>query len=165
MKLYQLTDAYHDVLEELSEPSEDGWNEGRYQALLAGLGEAFDEKVLSIAKVIRSMEADMAAIGMEVERLQGRKRHLAGRVDWLKRYLQAEMEAVGKDKVRGPTLAVFLAKAPASCEITDEAAVPDQFKRTRVEIERAAVLAHFRETGEITPGTAIINDRRYLRIA
>ena len=79
---------------------------------------------LDAGGVIRSMEADMAAIGAEVERLQGRKRHLAGRADWLKRYLQGEMEAVGKAKVRGPTLTVSLAKAPPSCEVVCPDEVP-----------------------------------------
>jgi len=164
MKLYELTDAYCSVLEELSEPSGDGQEEARFQALLGGLGEAFDEKVLSIAKVIRSMEADVGAIAGEVERLQGRKRHLAGRIDWLNRYLLGEMESVGREKVRGPTMTVSLAKAAPSCEISQKAAVPQEFQRVRVEVDRAAVLSHFRETGEVIPGTIIVKDRRYLRI-
>ena len=38
MKLYELTDNYLSVLEELSEPSEDGEDEARYRNLLSGLG-------------------------------------------------------------------------------------------------------------------------------
>lgn len=164
MKLYELSEAYCSVLEELSEPEGDGHDEARFQNLLQGLGEAFDEKVLSIAKIIRSLEADIGSIAAEVERLQGRKRHLTGRVDWLKRYLLGEMEAVGRDKVRGPTLTVSLAKAPPSCEVVSVEEVPEEFRRVKIEVDRAGILEHFRSTGEVVPGTTVIADRRYARI-
>ena len=164
MKLYELTDAYCSVLEELSDPSADGQDEARFQALLSGLGEAFDEKVLSIAKIIRSMEADVTVLAAEVDRLQGRKRHLAGRIDWLKRYLLGEMEAVSREKVSGPTLTVSLAKAPPSCDVICAGDVPAEFRRIKVEIDRSQILEHFRQTGEVVPGTTVAADRRYLRI-
>ena len=165
MKLYELTDAYRVALEQLSEPSEDGQEDGQYQALLAGLDEAFDEKVLGIAKVIRSLEADVTAIASELERLQGRRRHLSGRIDWLNRYLLTEMEASGRDRVRGPTVTVSLAKAPPSCEVADVDAVPAEFRRVNVEADRKGILEHFRETGEIVPGTTVTTDRQYVRIS
>ena len=165
MKLYELTEAYCSVLDELSEPSGDGQDEARFQALLGGLGEAFDEKVLSIAKIIRSLEADIGSIATEVDRLQGRRRHLAGRVDWLKRYLVGEMEAVGREKVGGATMTISLAKAPPSCEVVRVEEVPEEFRRIRVEVDRAGILEHFRSTGEVVPGTTVMADRRYLRIS
>lgn len=151
MKLYELTDHYRAVLDELSEPSQDGQQEGRYEALLEGLGEAFDEKVLGIAKVVRSMEADVAAIAAEVDRLQGRKRHLGGRIDWLKRYLLGEMEAASRTKVRGPTLTVALAIAPASCEVVDAEDVPAEFRRVKVEVDRAWRSRALPRPGETAP--------------
>jgi len=165
MKLYELTDAYCSVLEELSDPSADGEDATRYHDLLSGLGGAFDEKVLSIAKIVRSMEADVAALAAEMERLQGRKRHLAGRIDWLKRYLLGEMEAVGRERVAGPTMTVSLAKAPPSCEVVSVEDVPAEFRRVRVEVDRSLILEHFRQTGEVVPGTAVAADRRYVRIS
>ena len=165
MKLYELTDAYRSVLEELSEASEDGEDETRYHDLLSGLGGAFDEKVLSIAKIIRSMEADVTVLAAEVDRLQGRKRHLAGRIDWLKRYLLGEMEAVTREKVSGPMLTVSLAKAPPSFDVICTADVPAEFQRIKVEIDRSRILEHFKQTGEVVPGTTIALDRRYVRIS
>jgi hypothetical protein len=165
MKLYELTDAYCSVLEELSDPSADGEDATRYHDLLSGLGGAFDEKVLSIAKIVRSMEADVAALAAEMERLQGRKRHLAGRIDWLKRYLLGEMEAVGRERVAGPTMTVSLAKAPPSCEVVSVEDVPAEFRRVRVEVDRSLILEHFRQTGEVVPGTTVAVDRRYVRIS
>jgi hypothetical protein len=165
MKLYELTDHYRRVLDQLSEPSDDGAEEDRYQALLEGLGEAFDEKVLSIAKVIRSMEGDVTAIAAELERLQLRKRHLAGRIDWLKRYLFGEMEAARRDKIRGPTLTVSISKAPPSCEVVSLEELPEEYRRVKVEADRAGILQHFRSTGEVVPGTVVTSDRRYVRIS
>jgi Siphovirus Gp157 len=100
-----------------------------------------------------------------VDRLQGRKRHLMGRIDWLKRYLLGEMEAATREKVSGPTLTVSLAKAPPSCEIVCADEVPTDFQRVRVEVDRSSILSHFKETGEVVPGTAIAVDRRYIRIS
>jgi hypothetical protein len=165
MKLYELSEAYCSVLEELSEPLGDGQDEARFQALLQGLGDAFDEKVLSIAKIIRSLESDIGSIAGEVERLQGRRRHLAGRVEWLKRYLVGEMELVGREKVRGSTMTVSLGKAPPSCEVVSVEEVPEEYRRVKVEVDRAGILEHFRSTGEVVPGTAVIADRRYVRIS
>jgi len=120
---------------------------------------------LSIAKIIRSMEADVTVLGAEVDRLQGRKRHLAGRIDWLKRYLLGEMEAAGREKVKGPTLTVSLAKAPLSCDVISVEDVPKEFQRIKVEVDRSHILEHFRETGEVVAGTAVSVDRRYIRIS
>ncbi len=164
MKLYELTDQYRQVLDQLSEPEDDDSEDERCRMLLEGLGEAFDDKVLGIAKVIRSMDADVAAIAAEVDRLQARKRHLAGRIDWLKRYLLGEMEAVGRDRIRGSTLTVSLATSPPSCELVSFGQVPEEFKRVKVDADRAAILRHFRQTGEVVPGTTVITDRRYVRI-
>ena len=58
--------------------------------------------MLGIAKVVRSIEAEVAAIADEADRLQRRKRRLTGRIDWLKRYLLGEVKAAGREKVRGP---------------------------------------------------------------
>ncbi len=165
MKLYELTDSYRQVLDQLSEPEGDDSEDARCRTLLEGLSEAFDDKVLGIAKVIRSMDADVTAIAGEVDRLQARKRHLSGRIDWLKHYLLSEMEAVGRERIRGSTLTVSLAKSPPSCDVANLDDVPEEFKRVRVEADRAAILRHFRSTREVVPGTAVITDRRYVRIS
>ncbi len=165
MKLYELTDSYRRVLDQLSEPEGDDSEDARCQTLLEGLSEAFDDKVLGIAKVIRSMDADTTAIAEEVDRLQARKRHLSGRIDWLKHYLLSEMEAVGRERIRGSTLTVSLAKSPLSCDVASLDDVPEEFKRVKVDADRAAILRHFRSTGELVPGTAVITDRRYVRIS
>ena len=111
------------------------------------------------------MGADVTALSIEADRLQGRKRHLAGRIDWLKRYLLGEMEAVGRDKVKGPTLTVSLAKAPLSCDVISVDDVPAEFQRIKVEVDRSRILEHFRETGEVLPGVIIALDHRYVRIS
>ena len=61
-------------------------------------------------------------------------------------------------------LTVSLAKAPPSCEVASLDDVPDEFRRIRVEVDRAGILEHFRNTGEIVPGVAIVTERCYLSI-
>ena len=69
MKLYELTDSYRQILDQLSELDEEALEDQRCEALLEGLSEAFDDKVIGVAKVIHSMDADVTAIAGEVERL------------------------------------------------------------------------------------------------
>lgn len=71
----------------------------------------------------------------------------------------------GREKVRGPTLTVSLAKAPPSCEVMSVEEVPEEFRRVKVEVDRAGILDHFRQTGEVVPGTAVVVGRHYIRIA
>ena len=74
------------------------------------------------------------------------------------------MEAVGREKVRGSTLTVSLATSPPSCELVSFDQVPEEFKRVKVDADRAAILRHFRSTGEVVPGTTVTTDRRHVRI-
>ncbi len=62
MKLYELTDQYRAPLDQVQDPPEESGDDEPHRALLASLGGAFDEKVLSIAKVIRSLEADVTGL-------------------------------------------------------------------------------------------------------
>ena len=91
--------------------------------------------------------------------------HQGATVTWFRRYLLAEMKAAGRDRIRGSTLTVSLATSPPSCELVSFDQVPEEFKGVRVEADRAAILKHFRSTGELVPGTTVITDRRYVRIS
>ncbi len=97
--------------------------------------------------------------------MQRRKSHLIGRAKWLKGYLLGEMEALARGKVRGPTFTVSIAKARPSCDVSNIDNVPEDFRRMRVEVDRATVLDHFRSTGEVVPGTVVVTNSRYLRIS
>ena len=112
------------------------------------------------------LQADVEAIKAERQRLSAREKTLARKADWLKAYLLHALRAAGKCKVKGHVLTVSLRKAPISCEVLDADEVPDDFKRevTEVKVDRNAIIAHFRSTGEILPGVRMVTDKRTVSI-
>ena len=51
---------------------------------------------------------------------------------------------------------------PARVEILEEMMVPGEFKeiRTTVHIDKRAILAHTKQTGEVVPGTEVVRGER-----
>ena len=168
MRLYELTDAYREVIQEMEALDEDDpQRQQRWEALAGGLKEAIEVKAENVAKVIRSLEAgDLAAVTTEMQRLANRKKAIDQAIGWWKRYLQSELTAADIRKVKGALFTVYLQNAPASCQITDESQIPDEYKeeRTEIHIKVTDINKHFKETGEIVPGTTMITDRQFLRI-
>ena len=168
MKLYELTGAYLEAREvalQLAEgQTEQGLAEAQWTALAAGLKDAFESKVEAIAKLVQTLEAEAMAIGVEVNRLQGRRSAVERAGQWWRAYLLNEMAAAQIPKVRGTLFTVWLQVSPPSCEVTEESRVPEEWKEWRLFINRAAILEHFKATGELVPGVAIQADKQHLRI-
>lgn len=59
-----------------------------------------DEKADNYAKIIKSMDGDMAKIDAEIKRLQERKASISGRKDWLKSQLENMMRTTGRMKFK-----------------------------------------------------------------
>lgn len=160
-KLYELTDAYARILA-LAEGAEDGeWMEA-----LAGLQGAIEEKAENTAKAIRILEADAETFKAEAQRMMAHAQTRQKRVQSLKDYLQANLEAVGLEKIKAGLFTVALQASPPSCRIIDEVAIPTEYQRVipaRIEVDARAIIAHWKDTGEGVPGAEVIQSR-HLRI-
>lgn len=157
-RLYELTTAYARLLE-AEDPAE-------FTAALDQLAGDIAEKVEGIAVVIRQLEVEETAFRSEAERLLVNARFRANRIASLKQYLQENLERAGQDRVMSGLFTVTLQASPPSVRVIDAAAVPDRFQRvvpSYIEVDKAAVLAHWRETHE-TPSGVEITQGRYLRI-
>ena len=120
--LYELTDKYQQLLELESEIDEQTFID-----TLQSIDEAIEDKAENLAKVIKEMEATIATIANEVNRLQSKKQVVANRVSNLKTYLQGEMEKVNKTKIKGELFAVNIQNNPVSVRVTDETLIPVVF--------------------------------------
>lgn len=109
MNLYEISTNYMQLLECEPEMVAD---------TLESLKEAFKEKTINIAYVIKQMDAEQKIIAEEVKRLQERKKTAENKQKYLKQYLHDSMNATGIDKVKSPTITISIRKNPPSLDVT-----------------------------------------------
>ena len=164
MKLYELSQEYQQVLDFLEDAESDLTDEE--WAELLQIEDDFRSKVEAIGKFVRSLEADAEAIKAERKRLADRQGTLTRKGEWLKHYLLQALCSMGTKKVKGQLLTVSVRKAPVSCEVLDADKVPAGFKHeiTEVKVDRNAINACFKATGEVLPGVRMITDKQTVSI-
>ena len=151
MKLYELTQGYLGIRRLLDEGQP-------FEQALADISEEFENKVESVAMMVRELEAESTAFQDEAKLFSDKAGAVAQKVASLKNYLSAQMQLTGKDKVIGKLLKVSLQNSPPSCAVIDEALIPVDFIRVipeRREPDRKAILNAYKE-GASVPGTEII---------
>jgi len=172
MKLYELADQYRqlkDALEqcETARDSEEHMNLVDFaEERIDAIADAFDVKVQNVALVIKELEAEADMIDGEVKRLQARNKSRVNSIDWLKRYLYDALIMTKTDKVEGPMTTVSLRKCPTSVAIVEDDMVPSEFvtQETVMNIDKKAILKHFKDTGEIVAGCEFTTDKRTLQV-
>ena len=143
MKLYEVT---HQILE----AQHDDVNTDDLDALAI----QFDTKAIGCAIVTKNLNAEISAIESEIKRLQDLKATRQNNVDRLKAYVMSNMKAAGIDKVENGVHKIRIAKSPLSITVTDEHAVPVEFKTEVIEvkIDRKAIADTIKSTGVIPDG-------------
>lgn len=150
MKLYELTEIYENI-----ENLDDDVN---VASALATVDGELEDKLESIAKIIKNLDATAKAYEEEEKRLKARKMATKNRIDDIKRYVKENLEAMGKDKVEAGIFKWSLQFGPGRVEITDETKIPEEFfvtevKPLKTEIKKAI------ESGEITEGAEIVREK------
>lgn len=96
----------------------------------------FDKKVIGVAYAMKNVEAPIAAIDVEIKRLEKHKKSIKGKVDWFKNYIKESMFAVKVDVVENDLIKVRLQNSTPSLDtIVDIDNLPDNFKRYTIEVE------------------------------
>lgn len=153
--LYELTAAYNDILEAVM--SADGGDE------LAGLMEQLEEvdeewgvKADNYAKFLREVEARAEMAKVEADRLTNRKKRLETLAESLKTRMKAAMKARGIENAETSIGTWKIGKGRESVEILDASKVPAEFLIAQAPtISKTAIMAAYKATGEIIPGTEI----------
>ena len=88
------------------------------------------------------------------------------KLEKFKKYVKENMEKLGLEKIPTELGSLAIAKNPISVEIENEDEIPSEFKLEVVttKIDKTAIKNHFKETGEVIPGTRIVEDKTSLRI-
>lgn len=150
MKLYEITEIY-EAMEALDEDID-------ITAALENIDGALEEKLESIAKLVRNLDAKAKAYGDEEKRLRAQKQAAKNRVDGLKKYVKDNLEAIGRDKVEAGIFRWSLQNGPGRVEITDETKIPEEFFVTEVKPLKSEIKKAI-ESGAITEGAEIVRDK------
>lgn len=115
MTLYELTNDWLQLMTML----EEGADEDVINDTLEGLDYEIEQKADGYARVIRNMEADIAGLKTEIDRMTNRKKVLDNNITRLKANLQNSMEITGKTKFK-TDLFSFNVQANPAAVIMDE---------------------------------------------
>ena len=127
MQLYNLTANYQQIADYIDSAEE--LDESLLIDTWESIDEAFEDKVISTAYVIKNNDADIETISNEIRRLQKLKQTKANANNRLKGYNMMQLD---KTKIKGDLFNVSVRNNAESVEILNESALPeDAFKVTR----------------------------------
>ena len=119
MKLYEIAHEYQNLLDAI----ENGEiPEAALADTLESITSLLEEKADNVACVIKNMQAEVAAIKAEEERLSARRKTKEKRVEYLTKYLSDILLKAGYDKVETVRNSISFRKTPPKCVVENEAA-------------------------------------------
>lgn len=123
----------------------------------------FEDKARAVACVMRNLEAEAEAYADHAKSVQAKAKSLQVRIEWLKGYLLANMQAVGVTEISGPAMKIKLQNNPESVDVFDPAMIPSEFIRTPPPPEpapdKAAIKSAIKAGAEV-PGARITRTQR-----
>lgn len=108
-------------------------------------------KLERMQKARVALAGDIAAVDAEIKRLQERKKSLQRNDDRLANRILFGLNAVYDGKLKTP-LFTFSRRMSERLIIDDEKEVPQDFLKTKIEVDKAGLKKHIKETGEIFNG-------------
>ncbi len=159
LRLYELAPAYAYLIDALDDDGDasDG------HAHLDALSDAIDAKAAAIAHVLAQLDAEAEAMRAEEKRLAARRQARERRAESLRDYLRMSLDAAGVAKIKTSTHTISVGDGPQRVVVEDEGAVPQEYLRTKIEIDKRGILEAMKSLGECVPGTRI-ERTRVLRI-
>ena len=143
MKLYEITG---EILELLMMAEDSDLDQKMIQDTMEGLDFEFEEKAEAYAKVVKTLEMDIAGLDEEIQRMTKRKATIKNNIDRLKRSLEGAMIATGKRKFKTPLFGFGIQKNPPSLNILDESKVPAEFWiEQQPKLDKKAAVAYVKE--------------------
>jgi chromosome segregation ATPase len=152
MKLYELTNDSLLVVEQLLQ--EDQLDEDGLQAALDAIGEAVEQKLDGIARLIRNWEAETEALHDEIARLRDRQSAIDNRVRRLKDYALQCLQRANLHRVRLPIVTAYIGRSTRVEVDVPPEEVPEQYRRISVSVDKRA-LKEALDAGDSVPGARL----------
>lgn len=127
------------------------WRECDELAFQQLADECVRPKLERMQKARVALAGDIAAVDAEIKRLQERKKSLQRNDDRLANRILFGLNAVYDGKLKTP-LFTFSRRLSERLIVDDEKAVPPEFLKTKIEVDKAGLKKHIKETGEIFNG-------------
>lgn len=110
-----------------------------------------DDKIENIACWIKNLKADAAALKAEKEAFAKRQKAAERKAESLAKYLNAYLAGA---RYKGKRASITYRKV-AQVEIADEAAIPEEFKRVKIEPNKVDIKLAIRQGKEV-PGASLV---------
>jgi hypothetical protein len=164
MKLYEISEQYNQI-QTLLESDDSGHMAEAIADTMQMISGDFHDKAQAIVSLTLNFDAEISAIDREIERLQEKKKIRQNKIDSVREYLRHNMQATGISKIECPLFAITLSKPAKQVEITDEAALPDEYVRVKTTVSPDKVaLAKALKDGIEVPGAILIDGASRLTI-
>ena len=155
MRLYELTEAYTELLARLDECETDAERDEVFAALDM-VGDSIAEKGEAYARMMKNAQAEADAFEKEIRRLQAHKTAADNMVKRLKNNIVFAMGIAGATEINTSIGTWKIQHNPPSVQILDETKVPEAFTVSIPKIKNSLILEHWRNTGEIPEGCDIV---------
>ena len=156
MKLYELTEAYAELISRL-EDCQNAIEESEVLSAIDAVSEDIAAKGEAYARIMRNKMAEAAGFEAEIKRLQARKKSAENTVERLKENILYAMGMVGATELNTTIGKWRVQKNVPSVVITDEAKIPEEFTIPQPpKIVKIAIMQHYKDTGEIPDGCDVI---------
>src|SRR5439155_22763383 len=108
-------------------------------AWLRQINEDVGSKLLALAKVVKTLEAEADLLEEHARLLVAKAGVRRRRVHLLKRWMQLQMEGDGVPKLKHAFVTVWLQASRPAIDVIDEAAVPTELKRASLRLPLSLV--------------------------
>lgn len=124
MNIFGITGQY---LELLQMAEDEALDQDMINDTLEGVDWEFEEKADAYAKVINSLEGNVAAIDKEIERLSKHKKRISNNIKGIKYNLERAMQLTGKTKFKTELFGFSIQKNPPAVVIDNEEDIPKEY--------------------------------------
>lgn len=161
--LYEITQDYLQILSMMEDPELDPQTLADTMEAVEG---ELEIKAENYAKVMKNLEADVAGIKAEIDRLSERKKTIENNIKTMKSALQMAMETTGKTKFKTELFSFNIQKNAPTVVIdaSDPNNIPPDFlKFKEPEVDKTAIKAAIQNGMDLT-GVAHLEQSESLRI-
>lgn len=155
-KLYELTEAYMELMAQFEECESEEQEEELMTALNA-INDDIARKGDGIARMIRNLSADIAGYDTEIKRLTKLKTSANNLINRLKDHILFSMGVAGATELHTTIGKWRVQKNPPKAVVLDESKVPEEFfVEQPPKLMTSLILQNWRDTGEIPEGCDIV---------
>jgi hypothetical protein len=140
MKFFELAGEYENLYSNIEKftDAETGEISEEFIKKLSDIEASANEKALACAEIYKRLNAESEAYENEIDRLIAESRHLKNEAERIKNYLDGNLRQMSITEVKGISGKITY-RASQSVEVADVNALPEQYKRIKVEADKVAI--------------------------